>query len=414
MSAELSGSVSDDWFDPMSVEFAADPYPFYARLRAEKEHRYFSDLEARLVSRFDEVNQIVLDRKMVRVMQDLFSEEEIQAQKRINNFHDMPNHERFVQFSLLDSEGEVHARLRKTVFKLFTPSGIEKLRSAVQTFVDGLIDEFEGEELDFVEDFAARIPGHVIGQLIGVPDEDCSRLRRWSEDIVQYWDVNRTPEKKKLAEDTTTEFYEYLCDLIERRRREPRDDLVTLLVNAKEKGEMSEVELISTVMLILKAGHGSTLDVLSTGMLSLLKFPEQMSKLRNEPALMSTAVQEMFRFESPLPFFHRFALEEADIGGIRYPVGTKFIVLYGAANRDPSSFDQPDVFDVTRRPNRHLAFGGGAHFCLGNHLARLNMDVVFSTLLRRFSRIELREEDPKFKCGMAIRGLKQLRIGLST
>lgn len=408
---QLSGS-SDLSFDPTSAAFAADPYSVYEQLRREESLPYFEDIGAHLVSRFADVTRLAQDKKMVRAMSGIFSSEEIEKQKRINNFHDMPDHERFVQFSLLDSEGEIHSRLRKQVFKVFSPAAIQRLRGTVQTFFDDLIDALDSTEVDFIEDLAAIVPGHVIGHLIGVPLEDRPKLRVWSEDIVQYWDVNRTPEKKKLAEDTTTEFYEYLCDLLRERRKQPQDDLLSLLIEAQAAGSLNEDELISTCMLILKAGHGSTLDVLGTGMYSLLRFPEQMARLRSDPSLIDSAVQEMFRFESPLPFFHRFATEDTEIGASRYAKATKFILLYGAANRDATQFERADEFDIGRKPNRHLAFGGGAHFCLGNHLARLNMDIMFTTLLRRFSQIELAQNNPEFKRGLAIRGLKRLQVSL--
>jgi cytochrome P450 len=165
-------------------------------------------------------------------------------------------------------------------------------------------------------------------------------------------------------------------------------------------------------MLILLAGLGSTIDVLGSGLHALLRFPDQMARLRAEPGLIQTAVPEMFRFESPLPFFHRYATAETTIAGHAFPRGTKFGLLYGAANRDPTQFDHPDRFDPGRRPNRHLAFGGGAHFCLGNHLARLDMEVIFSTLLRRFARIELIEEPP-YKRGLSVRGPQSLRIAVA-
>jgi len=164
-------------------------------------------------------------------------------------------------------------------------------------------------------------------------------------------------------------------------------------------------------MLILMAGHGSTIDVLGSGLHALLQFPAEMERLKADPRLMPTAVQEMFRFESPLPFFDRYAAAEVEVGGRVYPRGTRFGLLYGAANRDPEQFDEPDRFDVGRTPNRHLAFGGGAHFCLGNHLARLDMDVIFTTLFRTFRSIEL-VEAPDYKRSLSVRGPKALRLRL--
>ena len=407
MAASVTNVVE---FDPTSAAFENDPYAIYAGLRASDEFPWFDGLKARLVSRFADIQRIVMDPTMVRAMDGLFSEEEIRAEQRAGNWHDMPHHERFVQFSLLDSEQETHARLRKLVFSLFTPAAIAALRSSVQAFVDERLDALDGDEFDFVEDFAAAVPGHVIGRLLGVPKEDRARLRQWSENIVQFFDFDRSDERKRLAEETTTTFYRYLTALKEDRLEAPRDDLISTLAGHLQDGSLSEDEFISTCMLILMAGHGSTLDVLSTGMYNLLRFPTEMQRLRDDPGLIDTAVQEMFRFDSPLPFFHRYATTEVEFYGRRYPPGTKFGVLYGSANRDPAQFERPDEFDIGRKPNRHLAFGGGAHFCLGNHLARLNMDIVFTSLLRRFATIELAGEAPRYRPGLSVRGLRHLHI----
>jgi len=399
-------------FAPLSDDFAADPYPSYAALREAEGLAYYPDFDVWLVSRFAEVSAIALDKKMVRSLDGLVPPEEIAAQKRAGNWHDIPHHSRFVQFSMLDSDGPVHDRLRAQVFKLFTPVMVDGLRADIERTVGRLVDELaDRREIDFIEDLAARVPGHIIGRLLGVPDEDCPKLRVWSENIVQYFDIDRSDERKALAETNTTEFYEYLCGLKAEKLRHPQPDLISALIEAEKAGHMNEDEFISTCMLILMAGHGSTIDVLGSGLHTLLRFPDQMEKLRADPGLIRTAIPEMFRYESPLPFFHRYATEEVEIAGRRFPRGTKFGLLYGAANRDPAQFERADVFDAARHPNRHLAFGGGAHFCLGNHLARLDMEVIFTTLLKRFSRIELAEE-PVYKRGLSVRGPKGLRLRL--
>jgi cytochrome P450 len=401
-------------FQPLSAEFAQDPHSFYAELRARDGLTYYEDFDIWLASRFDDVSEIVMHKKMVRSLEHIASAEEISDQKRAGNWHDMPHHSRFVQFSLLDSDGAVHDRLRKQVFKLFTPVMVNKLRDHIQAYVDTLFDNLAGRlEIEFIEDLAAHVPGHIIGHILGVPDEDCPQLRIWSENIVQFFDVDRSDERKELAERNTTEFYNYLLELKAKRAVAPKDDLLSLMIEAERQGHMNHDEFFSTAMLILMAGHGSTIDVLGSGMHALLKFPGEMQSLRNNPVLMKTAVQEMFRFESPLPFFHRYCTEDVEICGQKYPRGTKFGVLYGSANRDPKQFPNPDRFDVSRSPNWHIGFGRGAHFCLGNHLARLDMDIIFSTLLRRYQGVELAEENVKYKRGLSVRGPEALKIRLT-
>jgi len=399
-------------FDPLSAEFAADPYAVYARMRALDGLFPFPELGMLLVTRQRDVAAIVADIRLPRMPAGILDADELERRQRQDNFHDMPNHVRFVQFSMLNSDGAVHDRLRRQVFRMFTPALIAGQRAAIEAYVSRLISDLAGAgEVDFVADLAVHVPGHVIGHLLGVPDADCPMLRRWSESIVQYFDVDRSAERKALAEATAAEFADYLRALKADRLRVPKDDLVTRLVEAERAGEMSEDEFISTAMLILMAGHGSTIDVLGSGMHALLRFPEEMERLRADPALMPTAVQEMFRFESPLPFFDRYAAEEVEVGGTLYPRGTRFGLLYGAANRDGEQFADPDRFDVGRTPNRHLAFGGGAHFCLGNHLARLDMDIIFSTLFRTFRRIEL-VEAPLYKRSLSVRGPMALKLRL--
>ncbi|MEM7018628.1 MAG: cytochrome P450, partial [Pseudomonadota bacterium] len=191
------------------------------------------------------------------------------------------------------------------------------------------------------------------------------------------------------------------------------EDLISTLIAARRADKLNEVELISTCMLILMAGHGSTIDALGSGMHALLRYPGELKRLRDDPRCINTAVQEMFRFESPLPFFHRYASENVEIYGKTYPKGTKFGLLYGSANRDPAQFPEADRFDISRAPNRHLAFGRGPHLCLGNHLSRLDMEIIFLTLLKRTHSIELLEDEPIYKQGLSVRGPQALQVRLS-
>jgi cytochrome P450 len=398
--------------DPHSESFARDPYAAYARLRQEGGPVWDEGLELWLLPRFDWVAAAALDRRLVRSPEGVFSAGEIAARRRAANWHDMPLHSRFVQFSLLDSDGAVHDRLRKLVFREISPA-VAGLKAETELFVRRLLDAALARGvIDFVADFAALVPGHVIGRLLGTPDEDNARLCRWSENIVQYFDVDRSDARKALAENTVAEFHDYLKRLSAERRRAPRDDLLTRLAAAEDEGAISHDEFISTAMLVLMAGHGSSIDALASGLHALLRCGGEMQALRDDPSLLPLAVQEMLRFESPLPFFHRFAAQDVEIGGRVFPKGTKFGLLYGAANRDPAAFAQPDRFDVKRMPNRHLAFGYGAHLCLGNHLARMTLETAFGGLLKRTRDIALPEE-PEWKRGLGVRGPRALKVSLA-
>ena len=196
------------------------------------------------------------------------------------------------------------------------------------------------------------------------------------------------------------------------RTAAPKDDLISRMLVDERAGLFSPDEFISTCMLVLMAGHGSTIDVLGSGMHTLIRHPQTADDLRKDPSKLPNAIEEMCRFEPPLPFFHRHATQPVSIRGHDFPAGTTFGLLYAAANRDPVAFDRPDEFDIHRDPNRHLTFGRGAHLCLGNNLARLNMKVIFGNVLRRYSKFELVDSEVAYKPGLSVRGPKTMHITL--
>lgn len=401
-------------FDPQSEAFARDPYAIYAELRELDEPFYYAGADSLLLSRYQDVESAARNASLVRSLEGILTADEIAAQQRQRNWHDMPNHERFVQHSMLETDGDAHFRQRVVILRELSRRFVEGQHGMIQRHVDRLLDRVcDLREFDFVTDFASHIPGFVIGNILGAPDEDCPRFRTWSEDVVQFFDTGRTEAHKALAESATTECYHYLKEMIAERTREPRADLVSALVAASNNGEMDETELVSTCMLVLMGGHGSTIDVLGSGMHTLLQFPGELQRLRDNPDLVEKAVHEMFRYESPLPFFHRYASEDVEIMGQRYSKGTKFGLLYGSANRDPAQFSEADRFDIGRHPNSHVAFGRGAHLCLGNHLARLDMQVIFLTLLQRTQSIELMDDTVSYKQSLSERGPLSLKVRLT-
>lgn len=390
-------------FDPGDPEFGRNPWPAYAALRAQPGLHWHAPFGGWLASRKADVQAIVTDRRMVRQIA-VFAPDRAAEAQRAGNFHDMPFHERFVQTSMLEIDGPDHDRLRRAVFPFFTKTRLAALGPAIDACVAGLLDSvLPRERFDFVADLAAPLPGLMIGRLIGTPDADAPMMTQWSEDVVSYFDIDRSDAKKARAEDATRLFHDYLVRLRDDRRAAPRDDLMTALIGAEDQGILRGDELIATVMQILHAGHGSTIDVMASGMHALLAHPDQMARLRADPGLMPTAVQEMFRYASPLPFFHRYASEDVTIAGQDWPQGTKFGVLYASANRDPAAFDDPDLFDVGRAPNPHIAFGGGPHFCLGNNLSRLNMESLFTALLARTGAIAA-DGEARWKTGLQAHG----------
>jgi len=399
--------------DPTSEAFAADPYAVYAELRAQDTPYYWPALDMVMLSRYEDVSQIALDPNCVRSLKGYRSDAELEAEKDKSGFANMPFHERFVQTNLLDTDGPEHARLRKLVFGSFTSKAVTRLEADIQSYVDGLLSPLPlGETFDFIDRVAQHLPGLVIARFLGVPDVDAAQLGQWSERVVAYYDVDKTPRKKAAAEDAVRAFHDYLIELKKERQGTPQDDLISKMVVQETQGQFQGDELIATCMLILMAGHGSTIDVIGTGLHTLLQHPKALSDLRKNPSLWPSAIEEMFRFEPPLPFFHRHALNDVSIRGTTFPAGTTYGLLYAAANRDTAAFPNPDVFDIHRKPNRHMAFGRGAHLCLGNQLAKLNMRVLFRALFEEFDQLEL-SGPIAFKPGLSTRGVISLPITAS-
>ncbi|MFN3275238.1 MAG: cytochrome P450 [Paracoccus sp. (in: a-proteobacteria)] len=399
-------------FDPAAPDFGANPWPAYARLRAMPGLPFWPGFDGHLASRMEDVRAIALDRRMVRAPAAFCPPDEVRRLQVAGNFHDMPYHERFVQTSMLDTDGPDHDRLRRAVFPFFTRTRLESLRGFVSAWVADALDRLIAQgRIDFIADLAAHLPGQVIGHLIGTAPELAPQMTEWSEDVVSYFDIDRTAAKKARAEEATRLFADLLEDLYAVRTRAPREDLMSAMIGAETAGLLTHDELIATIMQILHAGHGSTIDVMGSGLAALMDHPDQMALLRAEPGLMPQAVQEMFRHAAPLPFFHRYASEDLTICGQDWPKGTKFGLLYASANRDPAAFDAPDRLDITRRPNVHLAFGAGGHVCLGNNLARLNMEILFTQLLARTAAVEP-EGAVLWKSGLQAHGPRCLPIRL--
>ena len=399
-------------FRPYDPGFAADPYPMYARLRDESPVFRSTQLGLTLFTRHDDVRSLVLDARLARTMDHVTDPQALVERRRAAGWDRLPNYSRYVRVNLLETEGPDHARVRRLVAAAFGPRRIRDLRDRIQKLVERLLEVHTPEgRMDFVADLAAPLPVHVIAELLGWPEPERHRLRPWSAGLVRLYEKDHTSEDEERAEIAAGEFAAMLTHLAAERRAAPRDDLISALVAVCDAGErLSPDELISVCMLLLNAGHEATANAASNGLWALLRHPEQLARLRENPALLPSAVDEMLRYDAPLQLFHRYLIEDIEYAGFDLHAGEQIGLLYGSANRDPRAFDRADEFDVGRVPNRHLAFGAGVHFCLGAQLARLELEVLFGTLLARLPMLRLDGAPPRYRPGLVFRGLECLRI----
>jgi cytochrome P450 len=303
--------------------------------------------------------------------------------------------------------------LRALVSKAFTPRLIERMRPRVQAIADGLLDAVQDRGgMDLIDGYAFPLPITVIAELLGVPAEDRNNFREWSDAAVS---GNASQEYlEEILIPHMQAFTDYLRALFEEKHANPRDDLVSALVQAEEAGDkLSEDELLGMVFLLLVAGHETTVNLIGNGVLALLQHPDQLRKLKDDPSLIKPAVEELLRYDGPVETStERFAREDVDMGRTVIPRGEMVLVVLAAADHDPERFSDPDNLDITRTDNRHLAFGKGVHHCLGAPLARMEGQIAISTLLRRMPNLRLKgsPESLSWRPGMILRGLRGLPV----
>jgi cytochrome P450 len=316
--------------------------------------------------------------------------------------------------SMLDRDPPDHTRLRNLVSKAFTPRVIEGLRPRVREVVDGLLDRAEDRRaMDLIEEFAYPIPVVVICEMLGVPVADHERFKGWSLDLARGLDASLfgDPEIARRSSESQHALRDFFRGLIAERRASPRDDLLSLMIAAEEAGDkLSESELLATCILLLVAGHETTVNLLGNGTLALLRHPAELRALRENPGLIGTAVEELLRYDGPVQRTARIPDTEVTVGGVTIPAGDMVMPFIGAADRDPAQFPDPDRLDLARADNRHIAFGWGIHFCLGAPLARLEGQIAISALVQRFPKLALATDRPEFRRSLTLRGLTALPV----
>jgi len=388
--------------DLLAPEFLADPYPVYHRLRAEDPVHWEPKQKFWALSRYDDALAVLRD---PRVFSSAIHGAYQGADAGVATgewfvFRDPPD----------------HTRLRGLVNAAFTPRVVESLRPRIQRIVDDLVDDCAARgEFDVIAALGFPLPAIVIAELLGVPPEDRARFRAWSADLAAVGGIVRTApdraERIQRARDSVAALNAYFREFVRRRRDAPRDDLVSRLAAATLEGDaLTEPELVATCVLLLFAGHETTTNLIGNGTLALLRHPDALARLRTDPTLVASAVEELLRYESPVQVRVRIARQDVAIGGQRIRGGERVVVLVGAANRDPNRFPDPDRLDVGRPDNRHLAFGHGIHFCTGAPLARLEGAIAIETLLRRFPDLHLATEEVAWRETASLRGLKALAV----
>ena len=398
--------MSTPVFDVRDPAFVADPYPAFRFLRANAPV-WKSPVGRWFLTRHEDASLMLRDRRFGK---DL-TEPAALRRRFGETAMDEPSVVEFSHMMLMRDPPD-HTRLRGLVTKAFAARRVEQLRVHIQTMVDAILDRVIPEGgMDAMRDLAFPVPMLVICELLGIPEEDRSKFVHKPAAGAPL--LNPTPPTRAELDQAnagTLASTTYFEALFERRRREPGDDLISLMVQAEEAGErLSPEELRANVVLLFAAGHETTVNLIGNGLLSLQRHPDQWRALRDDPGLIPNAIEEVLRYESPVQAVSRTVMEPLELGGVAFDKGEILVGLVGAVNRDPDVFSDPDRFDLTREGARSLSFGGGIHYCLGAQLARIEAEEVFGALLRRIPDLRLPEiEAPRWRDNFTLRGLKTL------
>lgn len=358
--------------------YAGDPFPVYAWLRGNAPVYWEETNRIWVVSRYEDVVKIERDPATFCSGQGV-----------------MPDSD--MQISIITMDDPRHAQVRALISRGFTPRMIRNLEERIERIVEETIDAVADRgACDFVKDLAVPLPLRVIAEMIGIRSGDLEKFTEWSDAMILAAGQDRNVAVTERAMTCFVEYSEYLQDVFAERRRHPQDDLVSILVAAQRDGtlatdqdDIGADELLQFMTLLLVAGNETTRNAISGGMLTLIEHPDERAKLTSDPALINTATEEILRWVAPIVGFRRTATADAEVNGVQIRAGDKVLLLFQSANRDERAFDEPNRFRVDRHPNYHLAFGVGAHFCLGANLARAEIRVMMRELLRRLPDIEL-------------------------
>ena len=419
-------------------EVRADPYPFYTQLRSQDPVHWDEEMGFWVLARYADIASVYND--------DRFS----RAQGLMRGFQRLPENEQRIaepvyhSFSktMFYADPPYHTHLRGLMNNAFTPRRVEQLRPYIQRVVDDLLDVVQAtRQMDIIHDLAYPLPVMVIAELLGLPSQDRQRFKGWSDDLFAILGtVRHAPHLMERAAQSLTQMTEYITALSHARREQPQDDLLSALISVVDDdgssgcphhasgtdaprhsggrqvreqpstAHLTQEELVANINILLSTGHETTTHLIGNGVLALLQNPDQMQKLQQQPRLISSAIEEMMRYENPVQITYRSAIEDVEMGGRQIRKGDLVNSILGSANRDLERYTDPDRFDITRNEGRHLNFGLGIHFCIGASLVRLEAEIAFLTILRRFPQLQLTTQKLDWQEHPIFRGLKSLPI----
>ncbi len=406
-------------YDPTDPRWSSDPWPLYAELRRSQPVQW-NPRGFWVLARHADCLAVLRDRRASA------DSSHLDPDKVPQGFASSRTRERAIDQVVADAEHDNrpflfrdppdHTRLRGLVAKAFTPRMVEGLRPRVLAIVDELVDRgLELGRIDAVADFTYPLPVRIICEMLGVPTADRDTFQQWSAALARGLDPEflLTEEVLQARSDALLAFAQYFFALLADRRRHPGDDLLSGLAQVEEAGDtLSEGELLSTAILLLVAGHETTVNLIAGGLLALLEHPAQLERVRRDPKVTPSAVEELLRYVSPVQLTGRSMIEDLPAGGVTLRRGEFVLLLLGSANRDPEAFELPEALDVTRADNRHLGFGFGIHHCLGAPLARLEAQVAIPRLLRRARAVDLAADTVAYRENVVLRGLAALPLAL--
>lgn len=398
-------------FDTRAPGVLADPYPTFARLREAEPVQWSPPLKGWIVTRYADVKTCMTDPR--------FSADRISPFR--NSLSDgerarMPDLLRDLGYWMVFTDPPLHTRLRALANQAFTSRAVTSLAPRIERIVEQLIDGFaERGEVDLIAEFAFPLPVMVIAHMLGVPLADVDQFKRRSDDLASFvGSAQMTPDKRARAQAAVKALEAMFRDLIAERRARPGEDLLSALIAAgDEAGGLSAEQLLATCVLLLFAGHETTMNLIGNGFVAFARHPGELEKLRAQPELAADAVEEVLRYDGPGLAMTRIPAADIAMHGCTLRKGQRVFAMIAAANRDPAEFADPERFDITRAPNRHLAFGHGIHFCLGAPLARLEGRIAYRTLARRLGTVELKGGEPEWVDSISFRGVRALRLGFA-